>query len=99
LAEIGGNPDSPMAAVLDLLRNAKVPDGLFDPGNEQSADDAGPESLRQRRLILTAHLSVPEPTLLLVGEAPGYRGCRMSGITFVSERQLVEEAIPRAHAS
>lgn len=99
LAETGGNSYSPMSNVLDLLWNAKVPDGLFDPWNEQNADDAGPDSLRQRRLMLAAHLSAPEPTLLMVGEAPGYRGCRMSGIAFVSERQLVGGTIPRAHTS
>jgi uracil-DNA glycosylase family 4 len=34
---------------------------------------------------LDAHADAP---LLLVGEAPGYRGARVSGIPFTSERQL-----------
>jgi uracil-DNA glycosylase len=44
------------------------------------------ELLRQR---LTRYLEAHAATrLLLVGEAPGYRGARVSGIPFTSERQL-----------
>jgi uracil-DNA glycosylase len=48
----------------------------------------GPRAaLRRRRLrgYLEARAEVP---LLLVGEAAGYRGARISGIPFTSERQL-----------
>jgi uracil-DNA glycosylase len=43
--------------------------------------------LLRKRLdaYLAARLDAP---LLLVGEAPGYRGARVSGIPFTSERQL-----------
>jgi len=42
-----------------------------------------------RRDRLAAYLSArAEVSLLLVGEAPGYRGARVSGIPFTSERQL-----------
>ena len=44
-------------------------------------------SLRRRRLA--AYLAArSERTLLLVAEAPGYRGTRVSGIPLTSERQL-----------
>ena len=42
-----------------------------------------------RRERLAAYLAAREGAeLLLVGEAPGYRGARVSGIPFTSERQL-----------
>src|SRR5947208_11413571 len=42
-----------------------------------------------RRARLTAYLDRRrDAPLLLVGEAPGYRGARVSGIPFTSERQL-----------
>jgi uracil-DNA glycosylase len=48
----------------------------------------GAGAVRRRRRLqayLEAHADAP---LLLVGEAPGYRGARVSGIPFTSERQL-----------
>lgn len=49
-------------------------------------DGAG-SALRRERLAayLAARADAP---LLLVGEAPGYRGARVSGLPFTSERQL-----------
>ena len=38
-------------------------------------------------------MTLLEPKLLLVGEAPGYRGCRLTGIPFVSP-SLLEEGLP-----
>jgi hypothetical protein len=52
----------------------------------QYAEGPRAELLRSR---LAAYLeSRDEATILLVGEAPGYRGARVSGIPFTSERQL-----------
>jgi uracil-DNA glycosylase len=48
----------------------------------------GPRAALLRRR-LAAYLDAREPAaLLLVGEAPGYRGTRVSGVPFTSERQL-----------
>lgn len=47
---------------------------------------AGAEMRRERlRAYLKARWQAP---VLLVGEAPGYRGARVSGVPFTSERQL-----------
>ena len=49
-------------------------------------DGAGAESRRGR---LAAYLDARhDARVLLVGEAAGYRGARVSGIPFTSERQL-----------
>jgi uracil-DNA glycosylase len=40
------------------------------------------------RLYLSAMLG-QKPDLLLVGEAPGYRGCRLTGIPFTSEHIIL----------
>lgn len=34
------------------------------------------------------------PRVLVVGEAPGWRGCRFSGVPFTSEAQLVSNQLP-----
>lgn len=69
-------------------------DGLFNPWADHCPHDAegnGPQPKLQR---LAQHLDC-DPLFILAGEAPGYQGCRYSGIAFTSERLLGEGAIPR----
>ncbi len=71
--------------------------GLFNPWADHCTADLavnGPEDKKQR---LAAHLDC-EPRFILCGEAPGYLGCRHSGVAFTSERLLLEGAIPRIAA-
>jgi hypothetical protein len=55
-------------------------------------------NLRRRRLreYLDSRSDAP---FLLVGEAPGYRGARVSGVPFTSERQLTGEGPAEATAT
>lgn len=55
-----------------------------------------PEAENIRRKNLRKYLeSHPErPRILLVGEAPGYNGCRFSGVPFTSEAQLCNGTLP-----
>ncbi len=67
---------------------------VFNPWADRNEDDLphnGPEARRRR---LAAHLRV-DATHVLIGEAPGYQGCRISGIPFTSERLLMAGLIPR----
>jgi hypothetical protein len=46
---------------------------------------------------LRAHLST-EAAFVLIGEAAGYQGCKVSGMAFTSERLILEGGIPRVDA-
>lgn len=64
---------------------------VFNPWTDVDPEDdlrgrGGPEFRAER---LMQHFRCA-PDFLLVGEAPGYRGCRISGVPFTSEAQLCE---------
>lgn len=61
---------------------------IYDEGESVTAGDRpGDATVRCRNVLryLTAHWSA---RVVLVGEAPGQRGCRLSGVPFTSLRQL-----------
>jgi uracil-DNA glycosylase len=62
----------------------------LEPGLEKAAAD------RIRRENLRSYFAsfTQLPRTLVVGEAPGWRGCRFSGIPFTSESQLVSRQLP-----
>ncbi|WP_266180372.1 uracil-DNA glycosylase [Dyella humicola] len=68
---------------------------VFDPWNAVSSDDIAPAAVEGRRERLRLHLSAPAPKLLLIGEAPGYQGTRITGCPFTSEALLLEDGVPR----
>lgn len=68
--------------------------GVFNPWRETCECDTERNTQEAKLERLACHLDcVPE--LILVGEAPGYQGCRYSGIAFTSERLVLEGVIPR----
>ncbi|AMO23017.1 hypothetical protein GCM10027034_45530 [Ramlibacter solisilvae] len=71
--------------------------GLFNPWADSCPHQAPGSDAAQRMQRLRQHLD-GEVRLILVGEAPGYQGCRYSGVAFTSERLLLEGAIPRIPA-
>lgn len=81
--------------MVNALRNASVRGAVFNQYAEACPlldADESPAEARCRRLEL--HLNC-QPRLILLGEAAGYQGCRYSGITFTSERLLIEGVVPR----
>lgn len=76
---------------------AAIPGGLpnlFNPWRDACPADLPGNGPQDKLLRLAAHLAC-EPKFILCGEAPGYQGCRHSGVAFTSERLLLEGAIPR----
>src|SRR4051794_9698135 len=58
------------------------------------------EGAATRRARLRAYLEArADAPVLLVGEAPGYRGARVSGVPFTSERQLTGSGPAEASAT
>lgn len=68
--------------------------GLFNPWRDRCLYDSPDNSPGQKLERLECHLNC-HPEFILIGEAPGYQGCRYSGIAFTSERLMLEGAIPR----
>lgn len=68
-------------AFIDTL--AAVP--LSPRAFNQYARDNESNALRRHNLRLyLAQMAAKTPTVMLVGEAPGYRGCRLTGVPFTS---------------
>lgn len=65
-----------------------------DPWRAINADDAAENGPARRIAHLQAHAARPGLRLVLIGEAAGYQGCRISGIPFTSEALLIDGAIP-----
>ena len=72
-------------------------DGLFNPWRDHCPHDAAGNGPTEKLNRLALHLDC-NPEFILAGEAPGYQGCRYSGIAFTSERLLGEGSIPRIPA-
>jgi len=83
----------PLAEHLVAAIPAGLP-GLFHPWRDRCPHDAPGNGPAERLARLAAHLD-SDARWILVGEAPGYQGCRYSGVAFTSERLLIDGAIPR----
>lgn len=65
----------------------------MDVANPYAGMTAAAAVCRDNLQRYLTQMAVDRPAVLLVGEAPGYRGCRLTGVPFTSEEIL------RTHAS
>jgi hypothetical protein len=81
-----------------LLREP-VPTHVFNPWTDNDATtDLAADAAHRRMERLRAHLAM-DAAFVLIGEAAGYQGCKVSGIAFTSERLILEGSVPRIDAS
>jgi len=57
-------------------------------------DLPGADQIRQKNLHHYLQSFSERPSVLVVGEAPGWRGCRFSGVPFTSQAQLLSGDLP-----
>lgn len=58
--------------------------------NHYSLDDPLNQVRRHNLRLYLEQMIALQPNVLLVGEAPGYKGCRLTGVPFTSERILLQ---------
>lgn len=83
----------------DALRSLPPLPNCFDPWRDANADDSADNGPALRIAHLRAHAARPGLRLVLIGEAAGYQGCRVSGIAFTSEALLIAGQIPAIAAT
>lgn len=89
---------SSLPNALRRLLSAPPPGPLFNPWTQcDPYTDRDADAAAQRLARLARHLDV-DAQFVLVGEAAGYQGCKVSGLAFTSERLLLEGVIPRLPA-
>lgn len=66
-----------------------------DTCNQYADDGSRAPSVRRDNLALyLRRIHLAKPDLILVGEAPGYLGCRRTGVPFTSDRLLIGDGDP-----
>lgn len=80
-------PPSAIDQFIAALSAAKPDGNLFNPYG-RSASNPHNAARRQNLSRYLHQLTTSQTTALLIGEAPGYRGCRLTGIPFTSPARL-----------
>ncbi|WP_419175926.1 uracil-DNA glycosylase [Desulfosediminicola sp.] len=72
---------------LSRLRRGKNSDRVYNPYRKKHL-------LNNLRIYLNSIMDYSVERVLLVGEAPGYKGCRITGIPFTSSEQIINSVHP-----
>ena len=79
--------DSEINSFIEILASVQASASFFN----QYSHEVSVNCVRRKNLFLyLQQMANIQPQILLVGEAPGYRGCRLTGVPFTSEFILLE---------
>jgi uracil-DNA glycosylase len=79
--------DSEIQRFVDSLASVEV---SAETCNQYSFGDSFNEIRRRNLLLYLKRIAEADPQIVLVGEAPGYQGSRLTGVPFTSEHILLE---------
>jgi uracil-DNA glycosylase len=74
-------------SLIEALAGVRV---ASDAYNQYAPGDPNNDIRRHNLRLYFMQMVERQPSMLFVGEAPGYRGCRLTGIPLVSRKILVE---------
>jgi uracil-DNA glycosylase len=80
--------------VRDFVRRLSAAPNPPDTTNPYAGLDASSHIRRRNLTLYLERMTAHRPRLLLVGEAPGYRGCGATGVPFTSAAVLLAEPSP-----
>ena len=87
----GGKMNSTADAQIDaLIRDLSLARLTGDAFNQYAPGDANSAIRRANLRLYLRVMAARRPTTLLVMEAPGYRGCRLTGVPVTSRKVLLE---------
>lgn len=75
---------------IENLANIEATPNVY---NQYDYTSKGNEIRRHNLLIYLEKIYTLSPKVIFVGEAPGYRGCRLTGIPFTSEHLLMNNMV------
>ncbi len=81
---------SNISSLIDSLAQTKL---SADAYNQYAPGDPNNDLRRHNLRLYFEQILARQPSMLFVGEAPGYRGCRVTGVPLVS-RKILMEGIP-----
>jgi hypothetical protein len=87
-----------LAKLLTQLKTGVPLPNVFNPWGECDPIDRMQSPAEARLSRLAQHFDV-SPRFILVGEAPGFKGCHFSGIPFADEKLILDREVPRVTAA